>query len=178
MELVTCNKNRSFDFEGQGNSLNRMSLTEAHALRVEGVQQRRDEVVDGAIHDVGHHTVGVDDFVIQGLYQVLEHTKLNRPFSQTRIIQGQIKCVRACIKYVAIFATYFLNLGRDSGPSAEKCPSIHANITGEWSCRLPRLDVTMPSTSATAALSLQIGWLLDEASGLSDKMDTIRRLSS
>ena len=91
MELVTCNKNRSFDFEGQGNSLNRMSLTEAHALWVEGVQQRRDEVVDGAIHDVGYHTVGVDDFVIQGLDQVLEHTKLNRPFSQTRIIQDKGK---------------------------------------------------------------------------------------
>ena len=57
---------------------------------VEGVQQRRDEVVDGAVHDVRHHTVGVDDFVIQGLYQVLEHAELNRPFSQARIIQGEI----------------------------------------------------------------------------------------
>ena len=141
---------------------------------VEGVQQRRDEVVDGAIHDVGHHTVGVDDFVVQGLYQVLEHTKLNRPFSQAR----NANKMRACKKYFAVFGSYFLNLGKDSGPSAEKWPSIHANITGEWSCRLPRLDVTMPSTSATAALSLQIGWFLAEASGLSDKMDTIRRLSS
>ena len=50
-------------------------------------------------------------------------------------------------------------------------------MIGEWSWRFPRLEVIMMSSSATAGLELQMGWLRVEFSARA-RTDTIKRLSS